>query len=443
MEVSTQCVATAATSEQPDDSTRRRAIRGAFFSEFVDMFDVFLPVAVLSPVLFFFQPSNLVDSPLTSLVFVTTLLGRPLGALIFGVIADRVGRRNASILSSAGFATVTMLIALLPGYEVIGMMSYWLLVLLRFVDGIFLGGGYTGPIPLAIESAPKDRRGFVGGLIIAGFPAAYLTTNLLAALMFALFPLDGASSPYAQWGWRIPFMIGSLLAAALSAYYVFKVEESEVWRAEAMGKVDRLPLTDLIRGKSARSLAQVFLLMTGLWTTQNIITLFLPVGLLTNILHLNYVQSSATLVVTYTLMIFSYVGAGVLSQSIGRRNFFIVVSLLIATAGSGMLFVLANVARLSLVSTVSLVCVLAILVTSPWGGLLTYINERFVTDVRATGFGVSFSLSVIIPSFYAFYLTGLSAVTPGHAAPAILLCAGGIIAAVGAIIGPETKDVDF
>jgi MFS family permease len=443
MEVSTRHVATAATLEHPDEATRKRAIRGAFFSEFVDMFDVFLPVAVLSPVLFFFQPNSLADSPLNSLVFVTTLLGRPLGALIFGVIADRIGRRKASIYSSAGFAVVTMLIALLPGYEAIGMTSYWSLVLLRFVDGIFLGGGYTGAIPLAIESARKDQRGYVGGLIIAGFPAAYLTTNLLAVLMFALFPLDGIHSPYAQWGWRIPFMIGSLLAVVLTAYYVFKVEESEVWRAEIEQKADKLPLSDLIRGKSARSLAQVFLLMTGLWTTQNVITLFLPVGLLMRILHLNHFQTSATLVFTYTLMIFSYVGAGVLSQRIGRKCFFIVVSVLIATVGAGALYVLANVDGLSLASMVALICALAILVTSPWGVLLTYINERFVTDVRATGFGVSFSLSVIIPSFYAFYLSGLGTFMPGRVAPAALLCLGGLIAAVGAIIGPETRDVDF
>ncbi|MFM0603023.1 hypothetical protein PQR05_00620 [Paraburkholderia sediminicola] len=138
-----------------------------------------------------------------------------------------------------------------------------------------------------------------------------------------------------------------------------------------------------------------------------------------------------------------YVGAGVLSQRIGRRCFFIVVSVLIATAGAGARYVLANVEGLSLAPMVALICALAILVTSPWGGLLTYINERFVTDVRATGFGVSFSLSVIIPSFYAFYLSGFGRFMPDRVAPAALLCLGGAIAAVGAIIGPETRDVDF
>jgi hypothetical protein len=90
-----------------------------------------------------------------------------------------------------------------------------------------------------------------------------------------------------------------------------------------------------------------------------------------------------------------------------------------------------------------LVCALAVLVTSPWGVIVTYINERFATGVRATGFGVGFSLSVIIPSFYAFYMSWLGAFVPARVAPVLLLCLGGLIGAAGALLGPETRDVDL
>ena len=86
---------------------------------------------------------------------------------------------------------------------------------------------------------------------------------------------------------------------------------------------------------------------------------------------------------------------------------------------------------------------LSVLVTSPWGVIVTYINERFVTDVRATGFGVGFSLSVIIPSFYAFYMNWLGAFMPLRLTPVVLLCIGGVIGTIGALMGPETKHVDF
>jgi predicted MFS family arabinose efflux permease len=432
--------------EQSVDAKRRNAIKGAFFSEFIDMFDIYLPVVVLSPVLFFFQPPHLsggMEAILASLVFITTLIGRPVGALLFGMVADRTGRRKASIYSVTGFGVVTLLIALLPGYETLGVGSYWLLVLLRFIDGIFLGGGYTGAMPLAIEYSKKSQRGFVGGLIIAGFPAAYVTINLVAMSMFALFPLHGVHSPYAQWGWRIPFVIGAILAGILALYYVFKVAESEIWESEAGVAREKLPLSDLIRGKSGRNLLQVLLLMTGFWLTQNIITIFLPTGLLVRSLHLTGFEMSSTLLISYVVLFFSYIGSGMLGQKIGRRRFFIIVGPAIATVGAALLYVLANVDGLTLPMIMLLVCLLSVLVTSPWGVIVTYINERFVTDVRATGFGVGFSLSVIIPSFYAFYMNWLGLIMPLRVTPVALLCVGGLIGMIGAIMGPETKDVDF
>jgi MFS family permease len=213
------------------EEKRRRAISGAVFSEFIDMFDIYLPTVVLSPVLFYFQPARLdpgEQAIFASLVFITTLLGRPIGALAFGVVADRLGRRMASITSVAGFGIITFLIALIPGYQQIGIASYWLLVILRFLDGICLGGGYTGAHPLAIEYSKKEQRGFTGGLILSAFPAAYIAITLVAMLMFAIFPLEGVDSAYAQWGWRIPFVIGALLAGLLVLYYVFMVSESEI-----------------------------------------------------------------------------------------------------------------------------------------------------------------------------------------------------------------------
>jgi MFS family permease len=339
----------------------------------------------------------------------------------------------------------------LPGYQEIGVTSYALLVFLRFVDGIFLGGGYTGAIPLAIEYSRKGQRGLVGGIIMAGFPAAYVSINLVAMVVFAIFPLHGVSSPYAQWGWRIPFFIGAILAGALALYYVFKVEESEIWKSDgkkgseagAPVQAVKTPLSDLLRGKSGRSLIQVLTLMSGFWLTQNIITLFLPGGVLVRTLHLSGFEMSLSLLATYFVLIFSYLGSGLLGQKIGRRRFFMIAGPLISTVGSVLLYLLANGQGYSLPTIMGMLCLLAVLVTAPWGVLITYINERFVTDVRATGFGVGFSLSVIIPSFYAFYMNWLDAALPVHVSPSVLLSVGGLIAMAGAWMGPETKNIDF
>ena len=425
---------------------RRRAISGAVFSEFIDMFDIYLPTVVLSPVLFYFQPTRLdpgEQAIFASLVFITTLLGRPIGALAFGVVADRLGRRMASITSVAGFGIITFLIALIPGYHQIGIASYWLLVILRFLDGICLGGGYTGAHPLAIEYSKKDQRGFTGGLILSAFPAAYIAITLVAMLMFAIFPLAGEDSAYAQWGWRIPFVIGALLAGVLVLYYVFMVSESEIWETEVERKREKTPLSDLISGPSGRNLLQVLVMMTGFWLTQNIITIFIPTTLLLHMLKLPKYALTSTLLISYAALFFSYIVAGMIGQRIGRRRFFIIVGPLIAVVGSAILFYLIRTPGLSLGAIMALVCVLSILVTSPWGVIITYINERFVTDVRATGFGIGFSLSVILPSFYAFYMNWLGAIMPFELTPVFLLAIGAIIGTIGAAMGPETKDVDF
>lgn len=432
------------------DEKRKNAIKGAIFSEFIDMFDIYLPVVVMAPVMFYFQPKGLspaTEAILASLVFITTLLGRPVGALLFGIIADRIGRRKASIYSVGGFGVVTLLIGLLPGFESIGLASYLLLVLLRFIDGIFLGGGYTGAIPLALEYSRKEHRGFVGGLILSSFPAAYVAINMMAMLMFALFPLNGPGSPYAVWGWRIPFLIGALLAGLLTLYYIHKVSESEIWetevKQESVDNTTKMPLMDLLRGRSGLALLQVLLMMSGFWITQNMITIFLPTGLLMHTLHLDSFHLTTTLMIAYALLIFSYIGSGMLGQRIGRRRFFLIAGPAIATLGAVILYALMTVKNLSFPMIILLVCALSILVTSPWGVILSYVNERFHTDVRATGFGVGYSLSVILPSFYAFYINWLSGVVPAGVAPAVLLIIGAIIATIGAGMGPETRDVDF
>jgi MFS transporter len=273
-----------------------------------------------------------------------------------------------------------------------------------------------------------------------------VTINLVAMLMFALFPLNGVNSPCAQWGWRIPFVIGAVLAGVLALYYVHKVAESEIWQSETgekRAKRDTPLLSELLSGKSARSLVQVLLLMTGFWLTQNIITIFLPTGLLVHTLHLRGFQLTSTLLLSYFVLSFSYIGAGLLGQKIGRRRFFAIVGPLIATVGAALLYVLGNVSGLSLPMIMLTVCVLAVLVTSPWGVIVTYINERFATEVRAAGFGVGFSLSVIVPSFYAFYMNWLGAFMPLSVTPVVLLSIGGLIGVVGALMGPETQDVDF
>ncbi|GAA4708024.1 MFS transporter [Brevibacillus fulvus] len=422
---------------------RNAAIKGAFLTEFVDMFDIYLPTIILTPALGYFQPADLPQGMagiLTSLVFVTTLLGRPLGATIFGAIGDKIGRRKATISSVLGFGIITLLIALLPGYSSIGITAYWLLVLLRFLDGICLGGGYTGSHPLAMEYSEKQQRGFVGAFILSAFPLAYIVINLLGMVAFAFIPQAGPESAYAVWGWRIPFVIGALLAFWLAWYYIRKVPESETWENS---KKERNSLASMFRGKTGRSFFQVFLMMNGFWLTQNIVTLILPTTVLRNILELDGVQVTLTLLISYAVLFGSYIAAGIIGQKIGRRRFFLILGPAIVILGTALLAILLNGKSMPLALVILLVVLFSAIVTAPWGVIVTYINERFSTEVRASGFGLGFSASVILPSFYAFYMNWLGGIMSYNATILALLVIGAVIGTIGAYLGPETKDVDF
>src|SRR6516225_3695768 len=229
----------------------------------------------------YFQPATLspaLKSTLFYVVFALSLVGRPVGAILFGHYCDKLGRRRVTIISMGGFALVNLLIGLLPGYEVWGIGSITALTFLRFVDGVFLGGEYTGANPLAMEYAPKEKRGKWAAFIHTGFPLSLAAISLITTGLLRVLPAGSLHSPYVQWGWRIPFFLGALLAGGVFLYYVKKVQESSVW-AEA--EKTKSPLKELFRGENFRCLSQVFLVMSGAWFTLNTVTSILPGVLLT------------------------------------------------------------------------------------------------------------------------------------------------------------------
>src|ERR671933_860045 len=131
----------------------RKAVRGAFVGFFVDMFDVYLPIVVLAPATVYFV-SPALSAPVTAIIsgsiFAATLVGRPIGSFIFGHFADAIGRRRTTIISVAGFGVVTLLMALLPGYQQWGIAAVILLIALRPIHGVFLRGEDNSANPLAL-----------------------------------------------------------------------------------------------------------------------------------------------------------------------------------------------------------------------------------------------------------------------------------------------------
>jgi MFS family permease len=424
----------------------KKAIAGAFFGLGVDFYDIYLPTVALTPAVVYFIPKNLpvqTAATLSFIIFAVTLIGRPIGAIIFGHFGDVIGRRRTTMMAVGGFGVMTLLIALLPGYTTWGYVAIALLILLRFIDGVFMGGEYTSANPLALEACPKRLRGLVGGIIQAAYPIAYVAISLTVAVLLQLVPAAKLDSPYVQWGWRIPFFIGSALAFIFLAFYR-RVEESRLWEAEGRTTRTKAPLAELFSGQNFKRLAQVFLMMTGLWFGVQVAISFTPT-LLQVVLKEPAKGVTNGLLVANIVLVAAYLVLALLGQALGRRFMLILSGAWTAVLGTLFYYwMTANAAaKGSLLVTMALYTVALCLVISPWGIVTTYINERFATGIRASGYGIGYSLAVIIPGLAPLYLPWLAKAMPYIYTPLVLLVVGGVLQVVGAWLGPETRHVEM
>jgi MFS family permease len=430
------------TSEAADRRRTRRAVFGGSFGFFVDMFDVYLPTVALAPAISYFTPGSMpasTKSIVTALIFVATLLGRPIGSAIFGQLADRIGRRKVTLWAVAGCGVCTLGIAVLPGYGQAGMISVAVMIALRLIDGIFMGGEYTGATPLAMEASPNGRRGWYGGLVGAGFAFAYCAIALVTLVVLQFAPEGGPTAAYSVWGWRIPFIVGAVLCGVFLVWYSRQVDESPSWKAV---KKVRNPVREVLTGRSARDYLQVFIMMTGVWFASNMASGLLPASLQSEA-HVSATEVTGALVIVQAVhtALFPYIGAW--SERVGRRVFLawngvavgVVCALAFASlaagwwSGFGLVLIVTLVIRLSGGSMFAI---------TP-----SYLSERFPAEIRGSGFGLGYGGPLLITSFYAYYQDWLGHLMPVAYTPVVLLVLGGIFMVTGALMGPETRSVDF
>jgi len=376
-----------------------------------------------------------------SLILTGSMLGRPLGSIIFGSLSDRIGRKPVTAITVSGFGLCTIFMGLLPGYATWGVVSLYLLIALRFIAGIFLGGEYTAANVLAMEGATKEKRGLYSGIIQSGYPVAFLLIAILTFTMLHFFPLQGGvDSPYMTIGWRIPFFIGGGFALLFILPFRATISESKLWiRAEKR----RNPFKLVMGGANLRHFMQVFVVVTGLWFTGIGAAGGVLPGVLIRVVHLNPQVMTQVMMVCSTVLIGGYIWAGALSQTFGRRNVLVACGVLAGTVGVYCYYLLLTYKGGSFATIALLATIVVVTATSGWGVVTAYLNERFPTVVRSSGFGMAFTIPVIIPSFYGVYMDQLSKVMPAHLTPTVLVAFGAVLTVVGALFGPETKDVDL
>jgi metabolite-proton symporter len=195
--------------------------------EWYDFFIYGTAAALVFPKLFFAASLPPAVAQLAAFsTFAVGFIARPVGGIVFGHFGDVVGRKKALVTALLIMGGATVGIGLLPSYAAIGVAAPLLLILLRFAQGLAVGGQWGGAALLAIENAPKDKRGFYGSFAQIGVPVGVVTANLVFLLMTSIL----APEAFASWGWRVPFLL-SVILVGLGLYVQLVLEDTPEFRA--------------------------------------------------------------------------------------------------------------------------------------------------------------------------------------------------------------------
>ena len=224
---------------QDQQKNMRRVAMTSLAGTSIEWYDFFLyatAAAVIFPQAFFPQ-----EDPTTALLIsfsslAVGFLARPLGGIVFGHFGDRIGRKRTLVVALMMMGVTTTLIGFLPTYASIGIAAPLLLVALRFIQGLAIGGQWGGAMLLVTESAPAERRGWYGAYAQAGAPIGVVLANLA----FIGVSTSMSDEAFMEWGWRLPF-IASIVLIGISMYIQLKIEDTDAFKSlsEAQKAVDK------------------------------------------------------------------------------------------------------------------------------------------------------------------------------------------------------------
>jgi MFS family permease len=227
-------------------------------------------------------------------------------------------------------------------------------------------------------------------------------------------------------------------------YFARLVPEIELKELEPARKARRPPLAELIRGPQAWPLAQVVMLMTGMWFASQMTVSFQPVILIT-VLHQAPGQVSDFEIVSGLVTGIGMVLYGVLSQRLGRRVMLRWVAVSVVGIGSVAWLLMVHFANSgsSFVAIAAMAALAAFVTNAPLGVFVVYLNERFGTRVRAAGYSTAYTFGLILPGLYTVWVKGLAHIVPFAYTALFLIPLGGLLVLIAAQLGPETRDVDL
>jgi MFS family permease len=369
------------------------AWRAAFAStigsilEYYDLFAYGPMAALVFSVIFFPQSSPATGTLLALSTYAVGFVARPIGGVIIGHLGDRLGRKRMLVFTCLMTGGVTVAIGLLPTYAQIGVWAPAILVMLRFLQGIGIGGEWGGAALLTVEHAPENRRGFFGSLVQAGAPIGVIMSTGTVAILTAVLSREELLA----WGWRIPFLL-SIVLLVVGLVIRLQIDESpEFERLKAERREAQAPALEALRNYPGQILSAIGIHVGD--TTLGFIQGIFVLGFATSVLKLS---PTTVLLANMTGSVVNFcvtVVAGHLGDRFGRRQVLLVGSLALAAWGLPMFWLIntGNVASLFA----------ATIIGSAIVGLLfsqqaTFFAELFEPRVRYSGMSIGFQVATVI-----------------------------------------------
>lgn len=404
-----------------------------------DLFDLFIILYVAPTLSQVFFPSDVATLSLAAVYasFAVTLLMRPIGSGLFGPYADRHGRKQAMIVAVFGVGLVTALMGTLPTIQQVGLLAPLLFLLLRLVQGVFVGGVVASTHTIGTETVPPRWRGLMSGMIGGGGGAL---GSLCASIVFFVVSSVFPGPAFAAWGWRVMFFSG-ILAAVLSFFVFRTVEESPLWRQldAKRSRSQKTPLRALLAGDFRAVLLVNLLITVGAGTQYYLTSGYMPTFLAVinrvpgPVAGQMLILSSAIVVVLAPLV-------GHLSELAGRKRVLLVMAVLNLVIVPLAYLKLAQQPGDDAGGILPWMLIITSLGNSGYAPVLVFLNERFPTAIRASGTGLSWNIGFAIGGMTPTFATALSGqVSNIPIALSIFLAAALVIQLAGLLVTPETR----
>jgi metabolite-proton symporter len=384
-----------------------RVIFASFIGTAIEFYDFYVyataAALVIGPV--FFPHGSATAQALSAFVtFGIAFVARPIGSFIFGHFGDRIGRKSTLVASLLVMGVSTTLIGFVPGYDSIGSLAPILLCVLRFGQGIGLGGEWGGAALLATEYAPQGKRGWFGMFPQLGPSVGFLASN---GLFFGL-ASTLSDQQFRDWGWRVPFIVSAVLVA-LGLYVRLKIAETPAFKAavERDERV-RVPVATLLAKHWWPTLLGALAMVVCYTLFYNATVFSLSHGV--TALHIPRPTFLGMLCIAVVFMGIATPISAALSDRFGRRPVLMVGCVLAILSGFTMEPLLGSGATPLVLLFLVIQLFLMGATFAPMGALLP---ELFPTSVRYTGAGVAYNLGGILGASVAPYIAQVLAAHGG------------------------------